>query len=363
MITAGRYAVKEVRRRGCRRELGKAVAHSLERTVAIIGQTGVIRCCTSTILIHFFILTNSGRCPCITFHGVDKTMRWRRGRRSTNVEDRRRSGHPRRVPRRLKFGGGFGLLVVVVVLILGGDPTQVLRLLSGGGPVAPQAETRPATRADAPIDEGARFVSVVLADTEDTWNALFRSYGKRYQPATLVLYTDYVQSACGFGSAATGPFYCPADQKVYIDLGFFRRLREFGAPGDFAQAYVIGHEIAHHVQNLLGTAGQVRQLQARVSKSEANALSVLAELQADCYAGVWAHHAHKQRNILEPGDAEEGLRAAASVGDDRMQEMAGQSVQPESFTHGSSQQRAHWFHTGLNLGKLEACDTFAQAHR
>jgi predicted metalloprotease len=267
------------------------------------------------------------------------------------------------MPRGIKLGGGFGLLALVAVLLLGGDPTQILNMLAGGGSMGPQTQTHRAPSADAPGDEGAQFVSVVLADTEDTWSALFKSAGARYQAPTLVLYTDYVQSACGFSSAATGPFYCPSDQKVYIDLGFFRQLQQFGASGDFAQAYVISHEIAHHVQNLLGTSRQVRQVQARVSQSQANALSVLTELQADCYAGVWAHHAHKQRRILEPGDAAEGLRAAASVGDDRMQQMAGRRIQPESFTHGSSEQRMHWFRTGLTTGRVDACDTFAQASR
>ncbi len=265
------------------------------------------------------------------------------------------------MPRGIKFGGGLGLLALVAVLFLGGDPTQILNMLAGGGSMSPQPQRQEAPRPGA--DEGAQFVSVVLADTEDTWNALFSAAGARYQPPKLVLYTDHVQSACGFSSAATGPFYCPPDKKVYIDLGFFRQLRQFGASGDFAQAYVVSHEIAHHVQNLLGTSQQVRQLQARSSQSRANSLSVLTELQADCYAGVWAHHAHRQRRILEPGDAEEGLRAAASVGDDRMQQMAGRRIQPESFTHGSSEQRMHWFRTGLTTGRLDACDTFAQASR
>ncbi len=290
-------------------------------------------------------------------------MRWRTGRRSTNIEDRRGRRATRGVPRGVKFGGGFGLLALVAVLFLGGDPTQIINMLAGGGSMSPQPQGQEAPRPGTLQDEGAQFISVVLADTEDTWSALFRSAGGRYQPPKLVLYTDSVQSACGFSSAATGPFYCPPDQKVYIDLGFFRQLQQFGASGDFAQAYVVSHEIAHHVQNLLGTSRQVRQLQARSSEAQANALSVLTELQADCYAGVWAHHAHKQRRILEPGDAEEGLRAAASVGDDRMQQMAGRRIQPESFTHGSSEQRMHWFRTGLNSGSLEACDTFAQASR
>jgi predicted metalloprotease len=267
------------------------------------------------------------------------------------------------MPRGAKFGGGFGLLALVAVLFLVGNPTQIVSMLAGGGGMSPQPQRHEAPRPGAPQDEGAQFVSVVLADTEDTWSALFRSAGAQYQPPKLVLYTDHVQSACGFSSAATGPFYCPPDQKVYIDLGFFRQLRQFGASGDFAQAYVISHEIAHHIQNLLGTSRQVRQLQTRASQSRANALSVLTELQADCYAGVWAYHAHKQRRILEPGDAEEGLRAAASVGDDRMQQMAGRRIQPESFTHGSAEQRMHWFRTGLTTGRVDACDTFAQASR
>ncbi len=264
------------------------------------------------------------------------------------------------MPRGVKLGGGVGILALVAALLLGQDPTQILSMLAGGGAGGPSA---PAQTRVAATDEGADFVSVVLADTEDTWTGLFRSVGRGYQPPILVLYTDYVQSACGFNTAATGPFYCPPDRKVYIDLGFFRQLQSFGASGDFAQAYVIGHEIAHHVQNLLGTSSKVRQLQARASRGDANALSVLTELQADCYAGVWAHHAHKQRRILEPGDVEEGLQAAASVGDDRMQQMAGQRVQPESFTHGSSKQRAHWFRAGLTSGKLGDCDTFQQAAR
>ncbi len=265
------------------------------------------------------------------------------------------------MPRGIKLGGGLGLLALVAVLFLGGDPTQILNMLAGGGSMSPPPQPQQAPRPGT--DEGAEFMSVVLADTEDTWNALFSAAGARYQPPKLVLYTDSVQSACGFSSAATGPFYCPPDQKVYIDLGFFRQLRQFGASGDFAQAYVVSHEIAHHVQNLLGTSRQVRQLQARASQSQANALSVLTELQADCYAGVWAHHAHTQRRILERGDAEEGLRAAASVGDDRMQQMAGRRIQPESFTHGSAQQRMHWFRTGLTTGRLDACDTFARTSR
>lgn len=282
-------------------------------------------------------------------------MRWRSGRRSSNVEDRRGSpGRPRR--RGIQVGGGMGLLIVIIMLLLGQNP---LSLLGGGESPAPA----PGNEAAAVRDEEADFISVVLADTEDTWQSLFKAGGERYQPPRLVLYDGMVQSACGFSSAAAGPFYCPGDRKIYLDLGFFRELSRMGAIGDFARAYVLGHEVAHHVQNLTGTMDQVNRLRTRVSTNDANALSVLTELQADCYAGVWAHHAHRQRNILERGDIEEGLAAAAAVGDDRLQRMAGRGVHPESFTHGSSKQRAHWFRTGLDSGSIAACDTFGQVAR
>lgn len=276
-------------------------------------------------------------------------MRWRQGRRSSYVEDRR----GRRVTgRRGVQLGGAGLIAVVVVLLLGGDPSAILNMLEPGGtPVSYQ----PDTTGD---DEQAQFASAVLADTEDTWSTVFKQAGARYTPPTLVLYTDMTQTACGFGSAASGPFYCPGDRKVYLDLGFFGELQRLGAPGDFARAYVIGHEVAHHVQNLVGTMDQVNAARSRARRVDANKLSVMLELQADCYAGVWAHNAQKARNILEEGDVEEGLQAAASVGDDRLQRMAGHGVQPESFTHGSSKQRVAWFRTGLKTGDLAACDTF-----
>jgi predicted metalloprotease len=210
-------------------------------------------------------------------------------------------------------------------------------------------------------DEGAQFVSVVLADTEDTWTEIFQAGGERYQPPKLVLFTGVVRSACGTAQAAMGPFYCPSDQKVYIDLGFYRELRErFRAPGDFAQAYVIAHEIGHHVQTLLGTSQQVRQMQEQSSKQQGNALSVQLELQADCYAGVWAHHANRARQILEEGDVEEGLNAASAIGDDNIQRQTQGTVVPESFTHGSSQQRVTWFRRGLESGSMKNCDTFAR---
>jgi hypothetical protein len=221
-------------------------------------------------------------------------------------------------------------------------------------------ESVPQAPRPAGTDEAADFVSVILADTEDTWGAVFASAGRSYQPPKLMLYTDMVESACGLNSAATGPFYCPGDQKVYLDLSFLGELQRLGVSGDFAVAYVIAHEIGHHVQNLIGTAQQVRQLQGRVSQADANALSVLMELQADCLAGVWAHHAQAQRNLLEEGDIEEGLNAAAAIGDDRLLRMAGRRVSPDAFTHGSSQQRVQWFRTGLQTGKFDACNTFAQ---
>ncbi len=283
-------------------------------------------------------------------------MRWRRGRRSTHVEDRR--GRRMAGGRGLKLGGAAGIIAVVVVLLLGGDPSMILSMLEQGGPPDGSATSQaPEPAAD---DEQAQFVSAVLADTEDTWTALFERGGDRYQPPALVLYTGSTRTACGFGSAASGPFYCPADRKVYLDLGFFDQLRQLGAPGDFARAYVIGHEVAHHVQNLVGTMDEVNSVRASSGQAQANRLSVMMELQADCYAGVWAHHADKTRDILEAGDIDEGIGAAAAVGDDRLQKEAGRSVQPDSFTHGSSKQRVAWFRTGLDTGDVEACDTFSR---
>jgi predicted metalloprotease len=211
-------------------------------------------------------------------------------------------------------------------------------------------------------DEQSQFVAVVLADTEDTWNAVFRNAGRQYQEPTLVLFSGSVRSACGFAQAAMGPFYCPADQKVYIDLSFYSDLKNrFRAPGDFAQAYVIAHEVGHHVQTLLGVSEQVQRKKARLSKVEANQLSVRQELQADCLAGIWAHHADRTRNLLERGDIEEGLNAASAIGDDRMQKQSQGYVTPESFTHGSSAQRVKWFKRGYQTGDVNACDTFGEA--
>lgn len=283
-------------------------------------------------------------------------MKWRQGRRSSNVEDRR----GRRVAAGgATLGGGAVLLLVLFALLTGEDPSQLADALQqAGGPNAP-ADTAGDRPGGGRYDERADFVSVVLADTEDTWGALFRRMGSRYQPPRLVLFTNAVESACGFNSAAVGPFYCPGDQQLYIDLGFFDELhRRFGAPGDFAQAYVLAHEVGHHVQNLLGISEQVHRARVRASESQANALSVRQELQADCFAGVWAHHADSQRQILERGDVDEGLRAAAAIGDDRLQRQATGYVNPESWTHGSSEQRVRWFRRGLETGDVQQCNTF-----
>jgi predicted metalloprotease len=227
-----------------------------------------------------------------------------------------------------------------------------------------ELESGPATSSSQPVqkdDEQAQFVSVVLADTEDVWNKLFTKGGERYREPGLVLFTGRVSSACGMQSSATGPFYCPGDSKVYIDLSFYRQLAQMGGAGDFARAYVIGHEVGHHVQNLLGTSTAVHEKKRSSSKAEANALSVLLELQADCYTGVWAHHAEQDRDMLEEGDVEEGLAAAAAIGDDALQKGSGRSVRPESFTHGSSKQRVKWLKRGLKSGRADQCNTFAEA--
>jgi predicted metalloprotease len=250
--------------------------------------------------------------------------------------------------------GGGALLIMLIVWLLGGNPLQVLQLVGGGGSApAPVGEAPP------PTDEAGQFMSAVLAMTEDVWTELFAASGERYVPPTMVLFSDAVQSACGFSSAATGPFYCPSDQSLYLDTSFFGELARMGGPGDFAQAYVVGHEVGHHIQNLVGALERANELQrAARSEAEANRLQVLVELQADCYAGVWAHHANRRQQVLEPGDVQEGLAAAAAIGDDRLAREAGRSVVPESFTHGTSAQRQQWLGTGLELGDMSACDTF-----
>jgi predicted metalloprotease len=276
-------------------------------------------------------------------------MRWIGGRQSINVEDRRGAGG-------LAVGGGIGSIVIaLIVYLLGGDPSVVTER----APAPSQSGSQAGQYQSPQEDSLAQFVSVVLAGTEDTWNTLFQKQGMDYREPRLVLFTGQVQSACGMAGAAVGPFYCPMDSKVYIDLSFYRQLRQqLGAPGDFAQAYVIAHEVGHHVQNLLGISDQVQNAQRRMSKAEVNELSVRLELQADYLAGVWAHHAEKQ-GILETGDIEEALNAASAIGDDRLQMRSQGYVVPDAFTHGSSEQRMRWFKRGLERGDLEGGDTFA----
>ena len=282
-------------------------------------------------------------------------MRWQDGRRSDNVEDRRGMRS-----RPAFVGGGLGTIVLVLLaLYFGVDPSFLLQNAPVGveQPAAPPVGPDGATGA---TDPAADFVSVVLADTEDTWTALFAESGQQYEVPKLVLFSGSVQSACGNAQAAMGPFYCPADRKVYIDLSFYRDLQErFQAPGDFAQAYVVAHEIGHHVQNLLGLSDKVQQARQGASEEEGNALSVRLELQADCLAGIWAHRADRTRQILEAGDVEEALTAASAIGDDRLQQQSRGYVTPDSFTHGSAEQRVRWFKRGLDAGKFGACDSFA----
>ncbi len=281
-------------------------------------------------------------------------MRWKEGRRSENVEDRRG------IPAGVAIGGGIGTLIIVLIAtFLGADPRQVLNLLQNQQQAAPN-QAGPPVPGDPAEEERADFVKAVLADTEDVWDDVFQSVNKQYVKPKLVLFRDRVQSDCGTASASVGPFYCPADQKVYIDLGFFQELREkFKAPGDFAQAYVIAHEVGHHVQNLLGISDKVHALQSRGGKAEANELSTRLELQADFLAGVWANHAQRMKQILEVGDVETALRAAEAIGDDRLQMEAQGYVVPDSFTHGTSKQRMRWFTKGLKTGDLKEMDTFS----
>jgi len=283
-------------------------------------------------------------------------MRWEGRQESENVEDRRALG-----PARIGGVGGIGIGSVVLVLAVsyftGVNPLTLIEMLSGMQNGMPREESVPT----GPVnDQLGKFASVVLADTEQTWEKLMPAMGQRYEDPRLVLFTGAVRSACGATSAAVGPFYCPNDHKVYLDLSFFNEMSQrLGAPGDFAQAYVIAHEVGHHVQNLLGIAEKVNRLQRQVSDTEGNALSVRMELQADCFAGVWGHHANRERNLIEPGDFEEGLHAAAAIGDDRLQKMSRGYVQPETWTHGSSQQRATWLRKGLDTGDPQVCDTFS----
>jgi predicted metalloprotease len=283
-------------------------------------------------------------------------MRWEGNRESSNVEDARAGGGG--------FGGfggrsiGIGTIVVALVggAILGVNPLTLLGILTGGG--SPVVEQQGPAQAPPADDKMAKFVSTVLADTEDVWKQLFTQGGSTYREPKLVLFRGAVGTACGTGQSAMGPFYCPGDQKVYIDLNFYETMKtRMGAPGDFAQAYVIAHEVGHHVQNQLGITQEAQRLQAR-GGAQANNISVRVELQADCFAGVWAHHAQNARQVLEQGDVEEAMNAAAKIGDDALQKQSGRVVVPESFTHGSSEQRQRWFNTGLKTGSVKACDTF-----
>jgi len=283
-------------------------------------------------------------------------VRWRGRKQSANVEDRRgRRAAP------VVAGGGLGVLLLVGVgLFLGVDARTLLQVVQtqqqGAAPAPAEGKRTPLE------DEQAQFVAVVLADTESTWSTIFGQAGRTYREPTLVLFSGAVRSACGFAQAAMGPFYCPADQKVYIDLSFYSDLQNrFKAPGDFAQAYVIAHEVGHHVQTLLGISEKVQRERAQVGQVEGNQLSVRQELQADCFAGIWAHHADRTRDLLERGDIEEGLNAASAIGDDRMQKQTRGYVTPESFTHGSSEQRVRWFKRGYATGDVNQCNTFQEA--
>lgn len=274
-------------------------------------------------------------------------MRWRGRQGSGNVSDRRGMGG------KLAVGGGLGGIVILLLsLFLGGNPLENMNIGGAANSYTPSAEE----------DERAQFVSVVLKDTEDVWNALFEDeFNADYQEPRLVLFSQSDQSGCGFATAATGPFYCPLDNSVYIDLSFADQLAQnFGAAGDFALAYVVAHEVGHHVQNLLGTSDKVRQARQQMSEVEGNKLSVALELQADFYAGVWAHHAQATKQVLEPGDIEEALRAANAIGDDRLQKQSQGHVVPDAFTHGTSEQRMHWFKKGFDTGRISEGDTFSE---
>ena len=278
-------------------------------------------------------------------------MKWRTGRKSENIEDKRSA----RIPGGAAGIGGIGLVAILLIsMFMGVDPSQVLEGMQDSSGTANQQSQL----TEEQLNQSIEFVSLVLGDTEATWNDIFKDeLGRAYVDPKLVLFTGAVQSACGQASASVGPFYCPGDQKVYLDLEFLNELQEkLGAPGDFAQAYVIAHEVGHHVQTLVGTMEYADTIREKASEAEANKLSVAVELQADCYAGVWANRASHQDLILESGDLEEGLNAASAVGDDRLQKQAQGYVVPDSFTHGTSAQRVEWFRTGLESGKMEACN-------
>lgn len=278
-------------------------------------------------------------------------MRWQGRRESGNVEDRRGASRGG-----LIAGGGIGgIVIALLIYFLGGDPSQVMNMQQAG----PQQQLSPEQQAAE--DEAAGFVKVVLAETEDVWNKVFSEMGQQYREPTLVLFTGVVESACGNASSASGPFYCPADEKVYIDLSFYDELHhKLNAPGDFAMAYVIAHEVGHHIQKITGISDKVQRMRGRVSETEYNKLSVKLELQADFLAGVWAHHTQQLQNIIEPGDIEEALNAANAIGDDRLQQQAQGYVVPDAFTHGTSQQRMYWFKKGFETGDIRQGDTFSE---
>ncbi len=293
-------------------------------------------------------------------------MKWENNRQSDQVEDRRSNpgggglgglgGGGRR-------GKGLGIGTIAVALVAGWifgiNPMTILGVLSGAGDVSGPAQTQSAPATGQPSDRMGQFVASVLGGTEDVWGQVFQQGGSQYKKPRLVLFRGSTPTACGTGQAAMGPFYCPGDQKVYIDLSFYETMRQqLGAPGDFAQAYVIAHEVGHHVQNLLGITDKVDGMRGRISQRDQNALSVRLELQADCFAGIWAHHNQKSNAILEPGDVDEALNAAAAIGDDALQRKSQGQVVPDSFTHGTSEQRQRWFHTGLQSGSVPSCDTF-----
>ncbi len=281
-------------------------------------------------------------------------MRWRGRRQSTNVEDRRGRGMIRS---KRGASGGAMILIILAGLFFGEDVQKILSLFVGGNQTVQQPTQRTA-QSRAVSDDNAAFVKTILAETEDTWNRIYAESGSRYQAPVLVLYEGQTQTACGVGQAASGPFYCPGDYKIYIDLSFMNELKRMGAPGDFAFAYVIAHEVGHHIQNLSGIAKDVRQQQARASKATANDLSVKMELQADCLAGIWINRTEQRSAILEAGDIQEGFAAAAAVGDDTIMSRAGMAPRRENFTHGSSKERMFWFQKGMKTGSVEACQTF-----
>ena len=297
-------------------------------------------------------------------------MRWRKGRQSDNIEDRRgamlaRGGGLALLPLVLKLVGRKGGIWIILIgagiyFLMGGTLSGLMNLMTGAQTLQSSTEQQRPIQQTAVEKELVSFVSVVLADTEDTWQKLFQEINKKYKEPKLVLFRGLAKSACGMGKAAMGPFYCPGDNNIYIDLSFFEDLRKrHKAPGDFAQAYVIAHEVGHHVQTLLGISQKIHRARQQISKVDGNRLSVKLELQADCFAGVWAHHADKARNILERGDIDEALNAATAIGDDRLQKQSRGYVTPDSFTHGSSAQRSKWFRIGIDHGDMKRCNTFA----